>query len=176
MSMAKATGAVTLLAKGIPMLFMGEEAGEDQPFAFEMAGMSDQDAYCDLDHYVDPTTQNAQVLHWFRDLIDLRRNTDNGFTWDDRPYVGRGNKTLAFTRADGRFFVIATFGTPDVVQNLGWLGLPAQDTYKEIFNSTWQPYAVSKETPANNGGYDATLTASSTINIPSIGAVVLEKR
>ena len=34
--MAKAIGAIALLAEGIPMLFMGEEAGEDRSFLFDM--------------------------------------------------------------------------------------------------------------------------------------------
>lgn len=176
MSMAKATGAVALLSKGIPMLFMGEEAGEDHPFAFNMRALGAQEAYLDLQHYVDPATPNSHVLHWFNDLMGLRRNTANGLVNDDRPFIGKGRKTVAFTRADGRFFVIATFGTPDTVQNLGGLGLPRDGFYKEIFNSTWAQYAVPKEGPVDNHGYDAALHAWDNVNVPPIGAIVLERR
>jgi 1,4-alpha-glucan branching enzyme len=175
MSMAKAMGATALLAEGVPMLFMGEEAAEDQPFFFDMPNLNDDRCYLDLNHYLDPNTANYRVLEWFRHLIGLRRNLGNGFTWEDQPQVGRGYKTLAFTRAGGKYFVISTFGTSDTQQNLGWLGLPGGGSYKEIFNSTWDTYRVASDSPRDNGGYSAALTADRVVQLPPIGAVVLER-
>jgi 1,4-alpha-glucan branching enzyme len=175
MSMAKAMGATALLAEGVPMLFMGEEAAEDQPFYFNMPDLNDTRCYLDLNHYLDSNTDNSRVLEWFKHLIGLRRNLSNGFTWDDEPKVGRGYKTLAFTRAGEKYFVITTFGTSDTQQNLGWLGLPSGGSYKEIFNSTWPAYRVASDSPKDNGGYSAGLTADKLVQLPPIGAVVLER-
>ncbi len=175
LSMAKAVGATALLAEGVPMLFMGEEAAEHQPFQFSMPSVEDPRAYLDLDRYLDPNSANFKVLQWFRHLIGLRRNPANGFAWEDQPVVGRGYKTLAFTRAGGKYFVIATFGTPDTRQNLGWLGLPGGAGYKEIFNSTWDSYRVASDSPGDNGGYAAKLSADRVVQLPPIGAVILER-
>lgn len=174
-SMAKATGATVLLAEGVPMLFMGQEAAEARPFYFDMPSLDQDRCYLDLDHYLDPDTPNHNVLRWFRHLIGLRKNLGNGLTGDDQPVVGRGYKTLAFTRAGGRFFVIATFGTSDTRQNLGWLGLPGWGSYKEILNSTWEHYWVPGDSPVDNGGSSAHLTADRAIQLPPIGALVLER-
>jgi 1,4-alpha-glucan branching enzyme len=69
--MAEAVGTVALLAEGIPMLFMGEEAAEDQPFTFgndpTMLGFTLR-----LDSYEAPGSEFLQVLTWFRDLMGLR--------------------------------------------------------------------------------------------------------
>jgi 1,4-alpha-glucan branching enzyme len=175
LSMAKAMGATVLLAEGVPMLFMGQEAAEIQPFYFGMQGLDDSCCYLDLDRYLDPGTPHYQVLRWFQHLIGLRRNLSNGFAYDDEPIVGRGYKTLAFTRAGGRFFVIVTFGTSDTRQNLGHLGLPGWGSYKEIFNSTWDSYRVPGDSLVGNGGYSAALNAGQTVQLPPIGAVVLER-
>jgi 1,4-alpha-glucan branching enzyme len=168
--MAKAVGAVALLAEGVPMLFMGEEAGEDLPFQFDSTDT------LRLDAYEQAGSEFQQILSWFRDLIGLRNNSSNGLQGDDRQSTGQGNKTLSFTRAQGRFFVVATFGTGDQQQDLGWLGLPGGAAYKEIFNSSWPAYQVNSEPAVNNGGYDAQLHAGDLIHLPPIGAVILERR
>jgi hypothetical protein len=67
-------------------------------------------------------------------------------------------------------------GTPDTHQNLGWLGLPSNGSYKEIFNSTSKSeYRVDGEEECSNGGYEARLNSYQNINLPNIGAVVLER-
>ena len=81
---------------------------------------------------------------------------------------------VAFSRAGGRLFVIVTFGTTDIRQDLGWLGLPA-GTYKEIFNSSWDEYQLEWEPSSSNGRYTAQLRRGSVVNLPAIGAVVLER-
>jgi 1,4-alpha-glucan branching enzyme len=172
--MAKVVGTVTLLSKGVPMLFMGEEAAEDRPFALNMLA-SDPAFVLRLDEYEQPGSESANVLTWFRHLMGLRRNPDNGLRGDGWQALGSGRKTVAFSRAEGRYFVIATFGTPDTQQDLGWLNLPAGSAYKEIFNSSWPQYQVHAEPNVDNGGYAAALRAGNLIRLPSIGAVVLER-
>lgn len=172
--MAKAVGAVALLSRGLPMLFMGEEAGEDRPFPLNMTA-TNPGFVLRLDDYEKPGSEFANVLTWFRHLMALRGKPDNGLRADGWQALGTGRKTVAFSRADGRFFVIATFGTPDTVQDLGWLNLPSGSTYKEIFNSTWPQYKVQTDPNVDNGGYSAQLRAGNLIHLPNIGAVVLER-
>ncbi|HEX7596859.1 MAG TPA: alpha amylase C-terminal domain-containing protein, partial [Polyangia bacterium] len=95
---------------------------------------------------------------------------------DGDTYFGAEINTLAFARAGGRFFIVATFNTPDQAQNLGWLGLPGGATYKEIFNSSWPAYRAGQEPERANGGYGAVLDRNSIVNLPPVGAIVLERR
>jgi 1,4-alpha-glucan branching enzyme len=173
--MSKAVGAVSLLSRGIPMIFMGEEASEDQPFSFgndpTMLGFTLR-----LDDYEARGSECLQVLTWFRDLMGLRGNSANGLQGDDSLVTGQGYKTVAFTRASDQFFIVVTFGTSNQQQNTAWLGLPAGASYKEIFNSSWPKYQVHAEPQCSNGGYAAQLNSGDLINLPAIGAVVLQRR
>jgi len=173
--MAKAIGTVALLAQGIPMIFMGEEAAEDQAFVFGASATSPEFTLR-LDSYEQTASEFLQVLTWFRDLMGLRNNAANGIRGNDNQSTGQGYKTVAFTRANGEFFVIATLGTNNQQQNLAWLGLPAGSAYKEIFNSSWPQYSVHAEPLISNGGYDAQLYSGNLVNLPAIGAVILQRR
>lgn len=172
--MAKAIGAVALLAEGVPMIFMGEEAAEDQPFTFgnspTVPGFTLR-----LDDYEQGGGEFLQVLTWFRDLMGLRNNASNGIRGSDNQWTARGDKTVAFARGYGEIFVIATFGTNSPQQNLAWLKLPGGSIYKEIFNSSWPQYQVHGEALVSNGGYEARLDSGSMINVPAIGAVILQR-
>jgi 1,4-alpha-glucan branching enzyme len=173
--MAKAIGTVAMIAQGIPLIFMGEEAGEDQPFTFgnspTIPGFTLR-----LDSYEQAGSEFLQVLTWFRDLMGLRNNGSNGIRGNDNQWTGRGDKTVAFARANGEFFIIVTCGTDTPQQNLAGLNLPAGSAYKEIFNSSWPQYQVHGEPLISNGGYDAQLHSGNIINLPSIGAVILQRR
>lgn len=152
------------------MLFMGEEAGEDEPFYFGL------ETYLRLNDYEDLGNEMNHIYAWFRDLMGLRNNPNNHLQGDDDQSVGIGRKTIAFTRGWGRFFIICTFGTPDTRQNVGWLGLSPSTPYKEIFNSSWPVYQVNGEPEATNGNYSAQIYSGHIINVPYIGAIVLERR
>jgi 1,4-alpha-glucan branching enzyme len=176
---AKAIGTVAIMAHGVPMLFMGQEGGEDNDFFFDYDpahDRGDETFFARLGRYEDLGDGRNRIFAWFRDLIGLRNDLGNNLRGNGDQGVGRGFKTVAFTRAGGRFFVIATFGTPDTRQTLGWLGLPAGAAYKEVFNSSWPAYQVSNEGEYANGGYGAVLTGGSVVNVPPIGGIVLERR
>jgi hypothetical protein len=90
--------------------------------------------------------------------------------------VATGNRTIAFACGGNQnLFAVVTFGTPDQRQDSSWLGLPAGSAYKEIFNSSWPAFRVELELEQTNGGYDARIYRGHILNLPSIGAVVLEK-
>jgi 1,4-alpha-glucan branching enzyme len=50
------------------------------------------------------------------------------------------------------------------------------DNNKEIFNSSWPVFQVEFEQEQTNGGYDAQIYRGQIINLPWIGALVLERR
>ncbi len=165
--MGKAVGTLALLSNGVPMLFMGEEVGETRFFSFDNNGP-----------VTNPQTGNPVLAAWFSDLMGLRNDPSKGLRGNDNNQVtAKGRRTVAFTCGSGqRLFAVVTFGTPDQSQDSGWLGLPAGSAYKEIFNSSWPDYQVESETESGNGGYDAEIWSGQLLNLPYIGAVVLERR
>jgi 1,4-alpha-glucan branching enzyme len=174
--MAKAFGAMTLLTNGIPMLFMGQEVGETIAFSF-----TNNDQWINPQLYdVAPTaaTDNTRLLAWFRELMGLRNDPSKGLQGDaNYQVVGTGNRTVAFVCGSSqRLFTVITFGTANQQQNSSWLGLPSGIAYKEIFNSSWPVFQVEQEQEHSNGGYDAQIFSNSILNLPYIGAVVLERR
>jgi len=173
--MAKAMGALTLLSNGIPMLFMGQEVGETTAFSF---GNNDQ--------WINPQNQEfppggptdtTRILAWFRQLMGLRNDPAKGLQGDaNAQSVATGNRTVAFSCGSGqRLFAVITFGTPDQRQDSSWLGLPAGAAYKEIFNSSWPEFQVESEPSCSNGGHAAQIFSGQVIDLPWIGAVVLER-
>jgi 1,4-alpha-glucan branching enzyme len=173
--LAKALGTLTLLSNGIPMLFMGQEVGETTPFSFD-----DQDSWLNpQQHDLPPAsaTDNTRVLAWFRQLMGLRNDPSQGFEGDSNyQVVATGNRTVAFTCGSGQaLFVVVTFGTANQQQNTAWLGLPSGGPFTEIFNSSWPVFQVESEPEQTNGGYEARIYAGETINLPWMGAVVLER-
>jgi hypothetical protein len=123
-------------------------------------------------------TDDTGILTWFRQLMGLRNDPSKGLQGDaNYQVVATGNRTVAFTCDSGqRLFVIVTFGTANQRQDISWLGLPTGAPYKEIFNSSWPVFQVEFEQEQTNGGYEAQIYSGQISNLPSIGAVVLERR
>ena len=155
------------------MLFMGQEVGTTLPFSF------DQDSQAVNPLKLLPATAGDQtrILAWFTSLMGLRNDSTKGLQGDSNyQVVARGNRTVAFTcGAAQRLFVVVTFDTPNQQQNSGWLGLPGGVAFKEIFNSSWPDFQVSSEPEYSNGGYTAQIYSGQILNLPAIGAVVLEQ-
>jgi 1,4-alpha-glucan branching enzyme len=174
--MAKALGTLTLLSNGIPMLFMGQEYGETTPFYFDITNQYLNPQQFDLP--AGSATDNTRILLWFRQIMGLRNDPAKGLQGNNNyQTVGTGNRTVAFTCGTGEsLFTVVTFGTPNQQQNSAWLGLPSGYSYKEIFNSSWPAYQVEFETEHSNGGYSAGIQSGQILQLPYIGAVVLEKR
>lgn len=173
--LAKALGTLTLLSNGIPMLFMGQEVGETVAFSFD-----------NNEEYINPqlddlpattATDNSRILAWFRQLMGLRNDLSKGLQGDSNyQVVATGNRTVAFVcGSNQRIFAVITFGTPNQQQNSAWLGLPAGAAYKEIFNSSWPDFQVEFEPEQTNGGYTAQIYSGQILNLPWMGAIVLER-
>jgi maltooligosyltrehalose trehalohydrolase len=174
--MAKAVGTVVLLGRGIPMLFMGQEVGETRPFSWDDDGpaVNPQD-HDRLDPWAD---DRGRVLAWYRSLMGLRNDPSKGLRGEDSVQVVKtSRRTLAFTCGAGQaLFAVVTFGTPDPRQDSSRLGLPGGSAFKEIFNSSWPVFRVESEPEHTNGGYDARISSGHILNLPYVGAVVLERR
>ena len=170
--MAKAFGTLTLLSNGVPMLFMGQEVAETRYFSFDNNG-----PVTNPQEHVGAATDQTRVLAWFKSLIGLRNDNQKGLRGDTNVMtVATGHRTLAFCCGVGHsLFVVVTFGTANQRQDSGWLGLPG-GMYKEIFNSSWPVFQVESEPERTNGGYAAQLQCGDVLNLPYMGAVVLERR
>ncbi len=173
LQMAKALGTLTLLSNGIPMLFMGQEVGEIVAFSF-----TDNDQWINPQSYdVPPASDNTRVLDWFRQIMGLRNDPSKGLQGDSNyQVVATGNLTVAFTCGSSQsLFTVVTFGTPNQQQNSAWLGLPSNGLFKEIFNSSWPAFQVEFEQEQTNGGYSAQIQSGQILNLPFIGAIVLQR-
>lgn len=174
--MSKAVGTLVLLSNGVPMLFMGQEVAETRPFSFDNSGLMTNPQ----DHDLPPAsaTDQTRVLTWFRQLLGLRNDGNKGLRGDANVmHVGEGHRTIAFGCGNGEaLFVVVTMGTANQRQDSSWLGLPGGAAYKEIFNSSWPAFQVEFEAEHSNGGYDAQIRRGAILNLPFIGAVVLERR
>lgn len=167
--MNKVAAAATLLSRGIPMFFMGEESGEDLQFSFG----GDSTLY--LDNYL-KDDDRSRIRDWWRELILLRRNPSlQGPSPLDVCFAD--GQLLAFTRGQrSDFFVMLNFGGWTGHHNLGYLNLP-DGNYCELWNSTWPAFAIRSEDEEEhtNGGRGARLNRSHWLHIPSYGALMLER-
>ncbi len=167
--MNKVAATATLLSRGIPMFFMGEESGEDQQFSFG------GDNSLNLNDYLNSEDRN-HVRNWWRELIWLRRNPSiQGPAPLDIRFAN--GQLFAFTRGQrGDFFVVLNFGDWAGYHDLGYLNLP-NGNYHELWNSTWPAFAIrgEDENEHTNGGRDARLNRSERLHIPDCGALVLER-
>jgi hypothetical protein len=152
---------------------MGQEVGETTPFSFDSAAPALNPQRYDQ---TPASGYNARVLAWFRQLMGLRNDPTQALQGDaNYQTVAVGHRTVAIAcGAQQRLFVVVTFGTNDQRQDSPWLGLPADGTFKEIFNSSWPSFQVESEAPQGNGGYSAQIRAGDILNLPYIGAVVLQ--
>jgi 1,4-alpha-glucan branching enzyme len=164
----KVAAAATLASRGIPMWFMGAEAGEWRQFRFDGAEPLDIPAYL--------SDQNALRLQkWWRSLCDLRRG--NASLQGPAPLDVRfcQESCLAFSRGmGGDYFVVLNFGGGEARRKLWEMNLP-EGTYREQLNSTWPEYAVESEGIQDNGGGQARLGRGDTLRVPGYGAVVLQR-
>ena len=168
--MAKVAAAGTLLSRGIPMAFMGAEAGEDKQFEF---GSS---AKLPLDQYL-ADADRSRIRAWWRVLSDLRRTRSALKGPAPLDVLFADGQLLTLSRGQrGDYFVMLNFGGWSGSHNLGYLSLP-DGIYRELWNSTWPAFAISGENEGEhtNGGRDARLRRWNSLQIPDYGAVILER-
>jgi 1,4-alpha-glucan branching enzyme len=161
----KVAATATLLSRGIPMFFMGEESGESSQFS------KDTPETLPLDDYENDLNRQ-RVRLWWQKMFELRRGNTRiqGPSPIDVHYVD--GPVIAFSRGEAKdYFVVLNFGDRQVTQNLGIMNL-ADGAYREIWNSTYPDFQVEWEQEFRNWG---DLQRGSWLNIPDNGAVILER-
>jgi 1,4-alpha-glucan branching enzyme len=167
----KVAAAATLLSRGIPMWFMGAEAGEWRQFS------KDGEEPLDLTHY-ERDDSAVRLRRWWNELCRLRRGNSRlqGPAPLNVHFVDQG--MVALSRGEGSdLFALLNFGGWSGWRSLSELNLPDGD-YKELLNSTWGDYRIHAEAEDehSNGGWDAHLNRNEWLHVPDYGVVVLERR
>ncbi|WP_161629848.1 alpha-amylase family glycosyl hydrolase [Desulfogranum japonicum] len=168
---SKVASAATLLARGIPLSFMGAETGEWRQFP------KGGDQALDLDYY-EHDTAACCLRNWWNRLSEIRRGNPRLEGPSPLRVTFAQDRMLAFTRGEANdLFVLLNFGNWSGWRSLAELNLP-EGEYKELVNSTWGAYRISceGEDEDSNGGWDARLHRGNSLHIPDYGAVILEKR
>jgi 1,4-alpha-glucan branching enzyme len=166
--MAKVAAAVTLMSRGVPMLFMGGESGEHRQF---FKGSSEP---LDLEAYLADAAR-GRIREWFNALLELRWS-ENIRGPSPLAVAYAEDQQLAFVRGQsGEYFTLVNFGGWSGWKSLAELNLP-DGVYRELWNSTWPAFAVENEDEHTNGGRDAHLHRGNWLQIPDYGAVILERR
>jgi 1,4-alpha-glucan branching enzyme len=165
--MSKVAAGVTMAARGIPMFFMGLEAGEHRQFKMG------EDGALDLDEYLRDEAR-GRVRAWWRVLCELRGDDNLS-----------GPAPLAVPLAEYQLLAVARGEAADIVVVLnfgGWSGTLRLDQvgagdgdYREWLNSTWPAFAVENEDEHTNGGREARLRRGDPLRVPDYGVVVLQR-
>jgi len=155
----------TVLARGTPMAFMGQEGGEVTQFHIDW-----WDDRLDLTDY-ETNTSRSKVLAWYQKMNEIRANDlttlATGNSWIT--HINNGNGVAAFSRADGKYAIVMNFG-PTTWSNYD---VGVSGNYREVANTSWPQYNLSGTAWASRGGEQA--FQISNVNIPAYGAVVLMK-
>jgi 1,4-alpha-glucan branching enzyme len=165
--MSKVAAGVTLASRGIPMFFMGLEAGEHRQFKMG------NDDVPDLDEYLRDDARR-RLRAWWRALCELRAD-DNLSGPAPLTVPLAEHQLLAITRGQSAdIIVVVNFGGWSGTLRLEQVGA-GDGAYREWLNSTWPAFAVEHEDEHTNGGRDARLRGGDTLRVPDYGVIVLQR-
>ena len=157
--------AGTVLARGTPMVFMGQEAGEATQFHIDW-----WDDRLPLNVY-ESDVGRQKVLAWYQKMNEIRANDLTTLATGDSwvTHIHNNNGVAAFTRADSKYVIVLNFG-PTTWSNYD-VGISGN--YRELANTSWPQYNVGGAPWSSRGGDQA--FQINNVNIPAYGAVVLMK-
>ncbi len=177
--MSQLAAAGTLLGRGLPMVFMGQEAGESMQFGQDDGklavynpgtGNTWWDDRLPLDQY-ESDPGRTKVEAWYRRMIEIRKADPQAFAWPDIviTHVHDGNGVAAFTRDGGKYLVVLNFRGRD------WPSyrVGVSGRYRELANTSWSEFNLGGYTERTRGGDQAHWIDD--LPIPAYGAVVLER-
>jgi len=177
--MDQLAAAGTVLARGIPMIFMGQEGGEWMQFGQDNGKLREYnpgtgDTWWDdrlpLAGY-ETNPGQSKVREWYKALFTIRKSDPEGLAWPNIAitHLHDQNGIVAFTRDDGKYLVVLNFRGKDWERyRVGVSG-----RYRELANTSWPEF--------NLGGYAARTRGRDQaqwiddIPIPAYGAVVLKR-
>ncbi len=160
--MSQLSLAGTIMARGTPMVFMGQEGGETTQFHIDW-----WDDRLPLDEY---ETSRTKVLGWYQLLNSIRGDDfttlSTGNSWIT--HINDANGVAAFTRADAKYAVIMNFkGQTWWNYDVGVSGL-----YEEVANTSWQRFRFGGQEVSRGEGQVFNI---SSVHIPPYGAVILKR-
>lgn len=155
----------TIMARGTPMVFMGQEAGESKQFHIDW--WSDR---LPLGTYETNPAQK-KILDWYKKLNEIRNDDLLTFASSNSwiSHIHNNNGIAAFTRADSKYVVVMNFSSAT------WFNYDVgiSGNYREIANTSWDDFNIGGVQQATRGSSQA--FAINNVHIPAYGAVVLIK-
>ncbi len=169
---SQTAATITLLARGIPMLFMGQEGGEWMQFGQDghaPDGGSWWNHRLNLNAYENDPRQR-KILAWHQKMFAIRRAHQWVFAHGDIhiAHVHNDNGIIAFTRNNGQYLIVLNFKGKVFYD----YALDVHGFYKEIANTSWPVFNIFDDQEASRGG-DWHYPIHS-VHIPAYGAVILE--
>ncbi len=177
--MDQIAAAGTILARGIPMIFMGQEAGEWMQFGQDDGKLKDYnpgtgdtwwDDRLNLSEYENDVGR-GKVRQWFKKIIEIRKNDPAAFAWNNISitHIHDGNGTVAFTRDNGKYLVVLNFRGRD------WRNyrVGVSGRYRELANTSWPEFNLGGYPERTRGGAQA--FRINDVPIPAYGAIVLKR-
>jgi 1,4-alpha-glucan branching enzyme len=154
----------TILGRGIPMVFMGQEGGENRQFHIDW-----WDDRLPLAEY-ETNQGRSKIRDWYKKMNDIRRADMPAFAAGSIAvaHIHNDNGVVALTRDNNDYLIVLNFkGRTWTNYNVGISG-----RYREVANTSWPDYNIGNVQAATRGT-DAQDIQS--VHIPAYGAVVLQK-
>lgn len=177
--MSQIAAAGTILGRGIPMIFMGQEAGEEMQFGQDNKKLEEYnpgtgdtwwDDRLNLNAYKDDPGR-SRVRGWYQRMFEIRRNDATSFAWPDITvtHVHHDNGVVAFTRDGGKYLIVLNF------RGNSWplYDVHVSGRYRELANTSWPAF--------NLGGYEERTRRGDQaheiheVPVPAYGAVILRR-
>jgi 1,4-alpha-glucan branching enzyme len=172
--MAQLAAAGTLLARGIPMLFMGQEGGESLQFGQDDGRLPPETAPTWWDDRLplaayegDPG--RAKVRNWYRRMAEIRRGDLGRLAAGDIAitHLHEQNGVVAVSRGGGKYVIVLNF------KGGSWdrYDIGIRGRYQELANTSWPAFNLGGYAERTRGGDGAHEIAD--VRVPAYGAVVL---
>jgi len=177
--MSQVAAAGTILGRGVPMVFMGQEAGEWMQFGQNDGKLRDYnpgtghtwwDDRLDLKAY-ESDAGRTKVRRWYQKMFEIRKNDQEGLAWPEIAvaHIHDDNGVAAFTRGEGKYLVVLNFkGNSWDRYRVGVSG-----KYREVANTSWPDFNLGGYAERTRGGDRAHQIDD--VPVPAYGAVVLKR-
>jgi len=177
--MCQVAAAGTLFGRGIPMIFMGQEAGESMQFGQDDGKLREYnpgtghtwwDDRLDLKSY-ESDAGRKKVRDWYRKAFDLRRADQQSLATSsiEIKHIHDENGVAAFTRDGGKYLIVMNFK-----QN-SWerYDVGVSGKYREIANTSWPAYNLGGYAERTRHGDHAHQITD--VPVPAYGVVILKR-
>ena len=172
--MSQLAAAGTILGRGVPMIFMGQEAGEHLQFGQDNSRIPPASAPDWWDdrlpisaYETDPGRQKVRA--WYEKMLEIRRADLDALAWSgiEVLHLHEENGIAAFARDNGKYVTVLN------LKGGSWDGydIGVRGRYRELANTSWPLFNVGGYPEKTRGGWHA--HEISDVPIPAYGTVVL---